>query len=88
MNTKADQAIEYHKSFATGGIRLNMILSGLKLEIRIPGMRLTRKAPKCSTILRKEFGLSGKPDKLLAQFEALLVKHGLLVIVDGRDVGN
>jgi hypothetical protein len=77
MNTKADQTILYHLSFNTGPIRLFMILSGLKLEIKIPGMRLTRKAPKCSTILRKEFGLSGKPEKLYSQFLALLAKHNV-----------
>jgi hypothetical protein len=75
MNTKADQHIAYHLTIPTGHIRLFTILSGLKLEIKIPGMRLTRKAPKCSTILRKEFGLSGKPEKLYDQFLALLVKH-------------
>lgn len=75
MNTKADQVIESHKAIPTGHIRLFTILSGLKLEIKIPGMRLTRKAPKCSTILRQEFGLSGKPQKLYDQFLALLVKH-------------
>lgn len=77
-NTTAVQAIEYHKTFATGGTRLMMILIGLKLEIKIPGMRMTAKAPKCSTILRKEFGLSGKPPKLLADFEALLIAHGFM----------
>lgn len=75
MNTKADQHIEYHKSFNTGPVRLFMLLSGLKLEIKFPGMRMTRKAPKCSTILRKEFGLSGKPESLYQQFLALLVQH-------------
>jgi hypothetical protein len=78
MNTIATQQIEYHKTFNTGGIRLLTIYRGLQLEIKIPGMRLTAKAPKCSTILRKEFGLSGKPEKLLAQFEALLIEHGIL----------
>jgi hypothetical protein len=78
MNTKADQHIEYHKTFNTGPIRLRMIYSGLKFEIKCPGMRLTAKAPKCSSILRREFGLSGKPEKLLAQFEALLIAHGIL----------
>lgn len=87
MNTKADQQIEYHKSFNTGGIRLRMIHSGLKFEIKCPGMRLTAKAPKCSTILRKEFGLTGKPDKLLAQFEALLILHGFLDVTI-TPVGN
>jgi hypothetical protein len=80
MNTKATEQIEHHKTYAMGGIRLRMILSGLKFEIKYPGMRLTAKAPKCSTILRKEFGLSGKPDKLLAQFEALLVSHGFVEV--------
>jgi hypothetical protein len=75
MNTKADQHIQFHLTMPTGHVRLFMILSGLKLEIKIPGMRLTRKAPKCSTILRKEFGLSGKPQALYDQFLALLVKH-------------
>lgn len=77
MNTKADQRVAYHKTFETGPVRLFTILSGLKLEINIPGMRLTAKAPKCSTILRQEFGLSGKPRKLYAQFLDLLVKHGI-----------
>jgi len=74
-NTKqAEAVIMHHLSFPTGHIRLFMILSGLKLEIKIPGMRMTRKAPKCSTILRQEFGLSGKPQKLYDTFLALLVK--------------
>jgi len=77
MNTKADQHIAYHFTFQTGPSRLFMLLSGLKLEINVPGMRLTAKAPKCSTILRKEFGLSGKPRKLYDQFLALVTKHGL-----------
>lgn len=75
--SKADEQIEYHKTFPTGHVRLFTILSGLKLEIKFPGMRLTRKAPKCSTILRKEFGLSGKPQELYNQFLALLVEHGV-----------
>ena len=80
--SKADDQMEYHKTFVTGGMRLAAIRSGLKLEIKIPGMRMTRNAPKCSTIMRKEFGLSGAPPKLLAQFEALLVKHGFAEITD------
>ena len=75
MNTKADQHIQYHLTIPTGHVRLFMILSGLKLEIKFPGARMTRKAAKCSTILRKEFGLSGKPENLYNQFLALLVQH-------------
>lgn len=78
-NTKAAQQIAYHFTFETGPSRLFMILSGLKLEINIPGMRLTRKAPKCSTILRKEFGLSGQPRKLYDQFLALITEAGVML---------
>lgn len=88
MNTKADQVIEYHKTFNTGPIRLFTILSGLKLEIKLPGMRLTGKAPKCSTILRREFGLSGKPEKLYAQFLALLVKHDIIQLMEDAHNAN
>lgn len=77
MSTKADQQIEYHLTIPTGHIRLFMILSGLKLEIKFPGARMTRKAAKCSTILRQEFGLSGKPQKLYDQFLVLLVQHNV-----------
>lgn len=75
--SKAIQRIKEH--LAGGGpttLRLCMIRRGLDFEIRT-GMRMTNKAPKCSTILRKEFGLKGKPAKLLAQFEELLTAEGL-----------
>jgi hypothetical protein len=65
-------AVNKHLTFNTGPIRLITIRSGLTFEIRNPGMRLTAKAPKCTTILRKEFGLKGNPVKLLAQFETIL----------------
>lgn len=64
--------------------RLDEILTGLKLEIKFPGMRMTRKAPKCSTILRKEFGLSGKPEGL---FFALLVKHDIIQAMEDASAG-
>lgn len=75
--TKADQAIEYHKTFETGGLRLKTIRMGLKFEIKCPGSRLTGKAPKCTIILRREFGLSGNPPKLLVLFDDLLIKRGI-----------
>ena len=71
-------AVNSHLKIATGPVRLLMIRSGLASEIRIPGFRLTGKAPKCSTILRREFGLKGKPVKLLAQFEVLLQMVGVI----------
>jgi hypothetical protein len=84
-NSKADEQIEYHKTFETGGTRLRTILIGLRLEVKIPGMRMTRKAPKCSTILRREFGMHGTPANLLAQYTALLDKHGMLPIENPVD---
>jgi hypothetical protein len=73
----AQNIITQHLAIPTGHIRLLMIASGLRFEIKCPGMRLTSKAPKCSTILRREFGLKGKPESLLSQFEALLVANGV-----------
>lgn len=55
-------------NFNTIGIREFMIAQGLRMEIKFPGMRVTAKAPKCSTILRKEYGMTGKPESLLEQF--------------------
>lgn len=75
--SKADEMMAAYLANETGPTALFVILQGIRLEIKIPGMRMTRKAPKCSTILRQRFGLSGKPPKLLAQYEALLIRHGL-----------
>ena len=71
-------AVNSHLQIPTGPIRLLTIRSGLAMEIRMPGMRLTAKAPKCSTILRKQFGLKGRPVKLLAQFETILQMVGVI----------
>lgn len=78
ITEKTADAVNQHLTFNTGPIRLLTIRQGLCLEIRCPGMRLTAKAPKCSTILRREFGLKGKPVKLLAQFETILQMVGVL----------
>lgn len=52
--------------------RLIMIRSGLVFEIRNPKMRLTAKAPKTTTILRREFGITGNKVRQLATFETIL----------------
>lgn len=57
---------------ATAYFRLRMILHGLELEVKNPGFRLTSKAPKCTTIVKKEFGLKGNPAKLLEQFREIM----------------
>lgn len=48
-------------------IRNWMLHSGLKMEILF-NMRMTAKAPKCSTILRQEYGMTGTPVSLYMQW--------------------
>lgn len=85
ISEQTARAFNSHLDIPTGPIRLKTIRQGLKLEIKVPGMRLTGKAPKCSTILRKEFGLKGTPRRLLFQLEACMVKTGLLDITQMTD---
>jgi hypothetical protein len=49
-------------------VREAFIATGLKLEITLPGARMTNKAPKCTTILRREYGMTGTPISLYMQF--------------------
>ena len=56
--------------------RLCCLRAGLRFEIKCPGMRMSNKTPKCSTIVRKEFGFKGTPVKLLAQLEAWMDARG------------
>jgi hypothetical protein len=72
---KMCNAINSHFTFATGPVRLRMIRSTLIFEIRNPG---TAKAPKATTILRKEFDIKGNKFKQLAIFETLLQQTGVL----------
>jgi hypothetical protein len=51
-------------------MRLVMLAKGLRLEAS--GLRLTAKAPKCTTIARRTLGLRGNREKLLAQVHALI----------------
>ena len=55
--------------------RLCVLRSGLRFEVKT-GMRMSNKTPKCSTIVRKEFGFKGTPVKLLAQLEAWMDARG------------
>ena len=64
--------------------RMRVILSGLRLECKTQGrMQLTR-GPKCSTIVRREYGLKGNREKLLAQFEKLVRKAEREVLIVGE----
>ena len=73
ISEKTANAVNSHLLIPMGAMRLITIRLGLRYEIRQPGMRLTR-GPKCSSRLRKEFGLSGNSLKLLAKFEDILVQ--------------
>lgn len=57
--------------------RMLTIRMGLKAESR--GFRLTRKAPSCLSIVKKEFGIKARTAAdALPLFEALLRERGLL----------
>jgi hypothetical protein len=51
----------------TEGIREFMIEQALRMEV-LYGIRATMKAPKMTTILREEYGMTGKPLALYMQF--------------------
>ena len=59
-----------------GAFRLLTIRQGLKAEAR--GMRLTRKAPSCLSIVKREFGLKGNLASVTAQFDDLLRANGII----------
>lgn len=55
------------KDFPTRPIREFMIAQGLEMESKF-GISMTRKAPKASSIVRQEYGMTGKTADLLEQF--------------------
>lgn len=65
--------VSKHATVMTGeGItrfRLLTLISGLRLEINCPGMRLTR-GVSCYALAKREFGFRGNRAKVLAQLEA------------------
>lgn len=79
--TRADafKVVRDHLQRGSGPMRLLMIRTGIRFEISTNGKgRLTAKAPRCTTILRKEFGLKGSRESLAAQFDGLLLAAGLI----------
>ena len=54
--------------YNTRPIREFMLRQGLEMEIKFPGMKMTAKAPKCTTIIRQEYGMTGTPLALYMQF--------------------
>ena len=55
------------KDYNTRHIREFMLKQGLEMEIKF-NMKMTAKAPKVSTILRQEYGMTGTPLALYMQF--------------------
>jgi len=52
-----------------GLYRMLLLVQGMKLEMM--GMRLTRKAPSCFTIAKKQYGLKGNKAQILAGMVSL-----------------
>jgi hypothetical protein len=52
--------------------RLITMVQGLKFEIKCPGMKLCR-GPSCHTLAKRQYGLKGNKEKVLAALEVLLV---------------
>lgn len=61
-------------------LRAMMLLRGLEFEMKCPGMRLTGKAPKCTTILKRELGFKGNREKIYYQYLRYLDQHGLITL--------
>jgi hypothetical protein len=72
ITEKMANAVNSHLAKQGTQCRLIMLRTGLIFEIRNPKMRLTAKAPKCTTILRREFDITGNKLAQLATFETLL----------------
>ena len=53
------------------------LLRGLLFEAKT-GMRLTAKAPKCSTIVRREYGFKGNHQKLALQLVKDMIARGVI----------
>lgn len=60
--------------YPTYSIRMMTIRQGLEAEMR--GMRLTRKAPRAFTIIRKEFGIKVKGGNKRAAYEEYCKRFG------------
>jgi hypothetical protein len=71
ITTKKSGLMIMDGSEAVEVYRLATIISGMRLEML--GMRLTRKAPSCFTIARKQYGLKGNKASLFAQMQQFLI---------------
>ena len=66
--------------------RMMTLQQGLAMEMK--GMRLTRKAPTCYSIIKREYGLKGNRKRVFDQFSELVrqAEEGVRVTSDGECV--
>lgn len=62
--------VSYVGKEAVNFFRMRTLLHGMRAELK--GIRLTRKAPSCFTIVKREYGLKGNKEKLIEQFKQLV----------------
>lgn len=62
-------------------LRAHTIRIGLESEIR-GGLRLTRKAPSCYSIVKRELGFKGNKVRVYAQYVLWMEQQGLLTMSD------
>lgn len=62
-------------------LRAHTIRIGLESEIR-GGLRLTRKAPSCYSIVKRELGFKGNRVRVYAQYILWMEQQGLLTMSD------
>lgn len=69
-------------------MRLKVMVSGLRFEIRTNGMKICR-GPSCWTLAKREFGLKGSREKVLADLEKVLAEaESRVPVVDKREDAN
>lgn len=62
-------------------LRAHTIRIGLESEIR-GGLRLTRKAPSCYSIVKRELGFKGNKVRVYAQYVLWMEQQGLITMSD------
>ena len=80
MDSTTNNPIVLTTPAQTNRLRAMMILRGLEFEMKCPGMRLTGKAPKCTTILKRELGFKGSREKIYYQYLRYLDQQGLITL--------
>jgi hypothetical protein len=75
MQRLDDGTVIFEGAAETNAYRLLVLKGALKLEIL--GLKRSRR-PSVLSIVKREFGLKGNAQSVLAQYEALLRERGIL----------